>query len=199
MEKKIFKFNYRKLIFNNKFIFVMLFMSILLYSNLYSHTITPLDALLKSITSSATPGNKTMPLLLVGVFKSSYVQLAINITTAIFSIYMMSLLLLLLAKIDIRISSTIEKIHYYEIVDAYIKSLYVIICDFLFKSFYIIIVGKAYELSRLTITYGFIINIIQCWVIFRFLKYKENSLILTKIMYLIAISALFIVQLLTLL
>lgn len=194
MEVKTYKFNARKLILNNKFIFVILFISILLYSYLYSNAVTPLDNLLNIAMDSVT-----IDLLskIVNALKSTYVQLAINITTIIFSIYIMSLLLFLIAKIDILISKTGEEIYYFEMVDAYFKSLYVIICDFLFKSFYIFCM-RSYGMSNLTIAYGFLINLVQCFMIFRFLKHKKNSFILTKIIYMIAIIALFVFQLIVL-
>ena len=193
MEIKISKLNIKKFFFNNKLIFLFLFISILLYSNAYSNSLTPLEILLSNLVDASS---KDLELLLgiINVFKITSVQVSINLTTIILSIYLISLLLLITTKIDIKLSKKSYKIYYYEIVDAYFKSLYIIIADFLFKAIYIYFF-KSYELNILSASYGLIINFIQCFLILNSLNHKKNKLIFTKVLYILSIIALFAFQL----
>ena len=114
MEIKISKLNIKKFFFNNKLIFLFLFISILLYSNAYSNSLTPLEILLSNLVDASS---KDLELLLgiINVFKSTSVQVSINLTTIILSIYLISLLLLITTKIDIKLSKKSYKIYYYEV------------------------------------------------------------------------------------
>lgn len=185
----------KKIATNNFFIIGLLLVSIIVYCFFYERSITGLSEVLSQlgadIKSVVTEGEMDLYISLADIAKSMYVQVPTNFIITLFTIYISSIFILIVIKIEqVARKHDSIKLSFTDIVDCFYISLYVVILNFFIKSIIMLAIGSSVETFSIVyyISYWLVFTVMQGVVFLVFLEKHIQDYISPIIMYFFIIA-----------